>query len=510
MEDNKTNKMEDNKTIKNEESKRQKGNTIDVLWDPIAKKRIPIMPRIHVSMSDRISFNYFKLFVICGVLFFAIFTVLYMGVQVGKYTTMAKDAVSQIENMSNPITDDDVLNFHLLTYYDLNTALALLVDRGACYEVYKKTDEEGDILIYSFYGLPRDEYKNLFGIAYFSKDANHRLMIREAMDLAYRDIEYKVVFYYNMTEDYYNMWRLLWQMVLLYAVIIVFVIMEGKSDNVKLLAPIKEMTGTVNRLTMFNLNSERLNVEGMKNELKDLALVINQMLDRMESSYETQKKFVSDASHELRTPIAIVKGYAGMLSRWGSKDPEVLQESIEALQNESMMMQDLVEKLLFLSRHDKKTLRLDKELFNMRPVIDEIVKETKMVTPDRRIEYPYVDDVNIYGDKQSLKQAIRVLIENAIKYSTDGDKVIITCRNVNGDCVIGVEDTGIGMTERDMDNIFNRFYRSDDVRNRKIDGHGLGLSIAKLIVLAHAGKINIRSQYTVGTRFLVTIPRPRV
>ena len=95
------------------------------------------------------------------------------------------------------------------------------------------------------------------------------------------------------------------------------------------------MSETVNRLTMNNLHSERLNVEGTKNELKDLAVVFNNMLDRMETSYESQKQFVSDASHELRTPIAVIKGYVNMLNRWGAKDPEVLQESIEALKNES-------------------------------------------------------------------------------------------------------------------------------------------------------------------------------
>ena len=143
------------------------------------------------------------------------------------------------------------------------------------------------------------------------------------------------------------------------------------------------------------------------------------MLDRIEVSYESQKQFVSDASHELRTPIAIIQGYANLLNRWGSSNPEVLEESIEAIQNEARAMQDLVEKLLFLSRHDKKTLMLNKKRFNMKTMVEDMVKETRLVASNRIIESPILEDVVVYGDKQSLKQAIRIFIDNAIKYSED-------------------------------------------------------------------------------------------
>jgi signal transduction histidine kinase len=139
------------------------------------------------------------------------------------------------------------------------------------------------------------------------------------------------------------------------------------------------------------------------------------MLDRIETSYESQKQFVSDASHELRTPIAVIQGYINMLNRWGSTNEEVLQESIEAIQNEARSMQDLVEKLLFLSRHDKKTLKLTKKRFNMRLLVEDMVKETRLVAVNRVISNPIMEDVIVYGDKQALKQAIRIFIDNAVK-----------------------------------------------------------------------------------------------
>jgi signal transduction histidine kinase len=299
------------------------------------------------------------------------------------------------------------------------------------------------------------------------------------------------------------------QLVFFYLLMISAILWYTKADNEKILEPIKEMTEAVNRLTMMNIHSERLNEDGMTDELNTLAAMINEMLDRMDVSYETQKRFVSDASHELRTPIAVFKGYSQMLDRWGASDPEVLRESIDSLLAESEMMQDLVEKLLFLSRYDKRTLKLHKEYFNMRIEMEDILRETKLTATDRLIEHTIMQDCNVYGDKQSLKQAVRVLVDNAVKYSRPGDKVTVSCRNNNQDCIIGIEDTGVGMKASDVDNIFNRFYRADDARNLKVEGHGLGLSIAKMIFSEHTAKINIRTQYGVGTRFFVTIPRRR-
>jgi signal transduction histidine kinase len=305
------------------------------------------------------------------------------------------------------------------------------------------------------------------------------------------------------------MLALLWKLIILYLLMVYIILRKGKKADIKIFEPVRIMSATANRLTANNLHSERLSVEGTKNELKDLAAVINAMLDRIETSYESQKQFVSDASHELRTPIAVIQGYINMLNRWGTKDEAVLQESVEAIQNEARSMQDLVEKLLFLSRHDKKTLKLTKKRFNMRHVVEDMVKETKLVAPNRVINSPILEDVIVYGDKQSLKQAIRIFIDNAVKYTKDGDQITISCQKQGEECIITIQDTGIGMTKKDMDHIFDRFYRSDYVRNQNISGHGLGLSLAKLIILAHTGKIKVRSQFKKGSSFIITLPKRR-
>lgn len=317
----------------------------------------------------------------------------------------------------------------------------------------------------------------------------------------------QLVFQFHEQEFYIDLTYTMWGIVIVYVIMMIAVIRLGQKGVERLFAPVVQMAATANKITVNNLHSERLNIEGTKNELKDLASIFNEMLDRIELSYESQKQFVSDASHELRTPIAVIQGYVNLLDRWGKKDEDIMEESIEAIKNEAKNMQELVEKLLFLSRHDKKTLKLTKKKFHMGPMITDMVKETKLVEQHRIIESPCIDDVIVYGDQQALKQAIRVFVENAIKYTKEGDTIRISCENHNGDCVIIVEDTGIGMTRKDIEHIFERFYRADGVRNGTISGHGLGLSIAKLIILKHVGSIKVRSQYTKGSKFTITIPK---
>lgn len=299
----------------------------------------------------------------------------------------------------------------------------------------------------------------------------------------------------------------IYQVAILLYILGIFIIVElSKKSIQKITDETQDIIKSTNRITINNLEEERLNVNGIQNELKDIAVTINKMLDRLEISYETQKQFVSDASHELRTPIAVIQGYVNMLDRWGAKDAEVLAESVEAIKNESKSMHELVEKLLFLSRHDKKTLKLNKKKFNIGKMIAGMVKEIQMVAKNRNVETLDMESVIMYGDSQTIKEAIRVLVENAIKYTEDGDTIYIGCEKQEKNCVIIIADTGIGMEQKDLDNMFQRFYRADKVRNGSISGHGLGLSIAKLIVLKHVGTIQVKSQYTRGTCFRIILP----
>ncbi len=272
----------------------------------------------------------------------------------------------------------------------------------------------------------------------------------------------------------------------------------------RVLAPIRDITDMAATLSASNL-SNRINVAGMKNELKDLATVINTMLDRIERSYNSQKQFVSDASHELRTPIAVIQGYISMLNRWGKDDPTVLDEGMQAIAQETASMKDLVESLLFLARHDKKTLLMETSRFDALDVVTEVHKEAAMVTPEDTFNLSPSDHCQVTADRGMLKQVMRILCDNAVKYTPKGGIITMGVARQGNLCILTMTDNGPGIPRDELPKIFERFYRSDSARKAENGGHGLGLSIARIIVMAHGGKLRVRSKVGVGTTFSVEL-----
>lgn len=275
--------------------------------------------------------------------------------------------------------------------------------------------------------------------------------------------------------------------------------------NRHVLAPIRDITEMATTLSESNL-SNRINIAGTKNELKDLAQVINTMLDRIEHSYNSQKQFVSDASHELRTPIAVIRGYTDMLKRWGKEDPEVLEEGINAISMETESMKDLVENLLFLARHDKKTLMMEMSDFDPLEVVEEVAREEGMVDPTHTFTVEPAVHMTLNADRNMVKQVVRILADNAIKYSPADTEIRLGVQASNGSCCLTVTDHGQGISSEEMPKIFERFYRSDQARHSESGGHGLGLSIARIIVVAHRGRIQVRSKPGAGTTFSLLFP----
>lgn len=276
--------------------------------------------------------------------------------------------------------------------------------------------------------------------------------------------------------------------------------------NKRVLAPIHDITELAATLSANNL-SNRINIAGTKNELKDLAGVINTMLDRIERSYNSQKQFVSDASHELRTPIAVIQGYVSMLQRWGKDDKTVMDESLEAIAQETASMKDLVENLLFLARHDKKTLMLEMEQFDPCDIVQELHREAEMVTPEDHFELMACEHTEIEADRNMIKQVMRILLDNAVKYTPKGGVISMGVYATPTGCTLVMKDNGPGIPGDELPKIFDRFYRSDKARKAESGGHGLGLSIARIIVIAHGGKIRVRSKEGEGAVFSVMLPQ---
>ncbi len=241
-------------------------------------------------------------------------------------------------------------------------------------------------------------------------------------------------------------------------------------------------------------------------DLVGVEAAINNLLIRMRDTYRQQARFVNDASHELRTPIAVIKGYANMLDRWGKEDEKILDESIGAIQNEAEHMNHLVEQLLFLARGDSGKTSVRLEEVSLTSMMQEVYEESFMIDEAHPYRFrPPDSPLTIQVDAALLKQAVRILIDNAAKYTNPGDEILLGCgASGEGDVYIQVQDTGIGMEEADVQHMFERFYRSDEVRSYQ--GTGLGLSIAKWIVDKHGGHFEILSRTGLGTRIRVVLP----
>lgn len=265
-----------------------------------------------------------------------------------------------------------------------------------------------------------------------------------------------------------------------------------------------ELAGTLAGINAARLDT-RIKIDETQDELKGLAKAINDMLERINESYRAQVRFVSDASHELRTPISVIQGYANLLDRWGKKDEKTLQESINAIKEEAANMKDLVEQLLFLARGDNNTITLHIEDFRLSELSEEVVNEMRMIDGAHNYSH-HPSEAAVSADRALVKQALRILLDNAIKYTPPGGNIKIASDTDGGLSRISVQDDGIGINPEAVPKIFDRFYRTDESRARATGGAGLGLSIARWITLRHGGHMEVLSREGLGTRITLVLP----
>ena len=287
--------------------------------------------------------------------------------------------------------------------------------------------------------------------------------------------------------------------------ILIIITLLGNKVNRHMFQPIKNMTDSAKKISGNNIN-QRIDVANSYDELKELGETFNQMMNRIEASYRKQKQFVNDASHELRTPIAVIQGYSNLLSRWGKDDEKILLESIDAIKDESEHMKSLVNSLLFLARADKNETKLDQSTFLVNDLLEELMKENRLIDSSHVFNQSIEGNLLIHADRKLIKQALRIFIQNSIKFTPEGGKITLKAFSDENDIVIDICDTGIGIPKKDLGNIFDRFYRADESRTKNKGGTGLGLSIAKWIINAHEGRILIRSTVDVGTDIRLVLP----
>ena len=283
----------------------------------------------------------------------------------------------------------------------------------------------------------------------------------------------------------------------------------GNLVSRNVLQPIKTMTELARGIA-FGQMSGRIPISSANDELTELAKTLNAMLDRLEGGIFRQQKFVSDASHELRTPATVIAGYIEILEKYGSDDKALLAESVEAIRSEAQNMKNLLESLLFLARTDQQRQKVYKEKFSVSDMIGDVVKKMQKVISTHKVELLKNDSAQIYADKTMILQMLRIFLDNATKYTPQGGKISVNSELVGEKIILSISDTGIGIAPENLEKIFERSVRIDsEDLVREVRGSGLGLSIAKWIADKHDIKIEVTSKLGEGTTFTLIIPVSR-
>ncbi|WP_238860830.1 HAMP domain-containing histidine kinase [Clostridium sp. YIM B02569] len=326
-------------------------------------------------------------------------------------------------------------------------------------------------------------------------------------NVEYESKEYGGVYFQivkDMNNEYHFLETLFVSMVITDFIGMIISLILGYIVSKKMLKPIDYITTTAENISINNLK-ERIEGTDSDDELNRLVNTFNKMIDRLQESFSRQAQFVSDASHELRTPIAVIRGYANLLDRWGKDDREALEKSIYAIKLEATNMADLVEKLLFLARGDSGTQVIEKKSFYLNELVDEIVTESKLIAPNHIITSNKNDAVLIIADYKRIKQMLRIFIDNGIKFTQEGNKIDVSSEIQDNVVKLTITDNGIGIPGDEIKNIFDRFYIVDKSRSKEKGGTGLGLSIAKWIADMHRGTIDVESEEGIGTKLTITL-----
>ncbi|HYL64946.1 MAG TPA: heavy metal sensor histidine kinase [Candidatus Methylomirabilis sp.] len=277
----------------------------------------------------------------------------------------------------------------------------------------------------------------------------------------------------------------------------------------KSLGPVVAMGTHARRIGATNLH-ERLPVQNANDELGKLATTFNDLLNRLEQSFERQRRFIADASHELRTPLAILRGEAEVAMSQPGRKAEDYRESLRILQEETSRLIKIVEDLFTLSRADSGQYALTPQDVYLEEVVADCAHSARTLAREKNIELS-VDasaECLVRGDQTLLRRMILNLLDNAIKYTSDGGRVEIACRAADTEFEVHVTDSGPGIPSELQSRIFERFFRADPARSRsgREGGAGLGLSIALWIAQAHAGRLELLRSDASGSHFAVYLP----
>lgn len=272
-----------------------------------------------------------------------------------------------------------------------------------------------------------------------------------------------------------------------------------------LLKPIDKITTTAASIAHTEDLSTRIEWNGPRDELGTLAESFNHTMARLEQLFKIQQRFIGDVSHELRTPLTSIFGHLEIMARYGFD-----QESLEAAHREAERMVRMISDLLLLIRADSGEMKIDLYPIDIDTIALEAYEQALIIAKERQlsISLARIEPVCIQGNADRIRQLLLNLLNNAIKFTKDGDRITLSVYQEDQNAIIILQDTGIGISEKDLESIFDRFFQADTARvhHSESDGAGLGLSIVRWIVDIHGGTISVKSDLNQGCTFHISLP----
>jgi heavy metal sensor kinase len=299
--------------------------------------------------------------------------------------------------------------------------------------------------------------------------------------------------------------RLLFLLLLGVPLVALVAILGGYFLVGRALAPVGQIARSAEQITLHNLN-DRLPLTNTGDELGQLSEALNRMIDRLREAFEQNRRFLADASHELRTPLMALRGELESVAQ--DAQPAQARDRIGSALEEVDRLANIVETLFAISRLEAGEAQRQWARFDLAQLAASAADQMALLAEDKGVSVACNVEgaVTVEGDQARIKQVVVNLLDNAIKYTPSGGSIRLNVRALEKKAVMEVIDTGIGIPASALPHVFERFFRVDEARSRKVDGAGLGLAIVKSICSAHGGQVEVDSVESRGSRFRVELP----
>lgn len=289
-------------------------------------------------------------------------------------------------------------------------------------------------------------------------------------------------------------------------VLLALVLILGTTMASILTHPIEKLTGFIRNMPKDRLQKCEIK---SRDEIGDLGIAFNELIDRVAELEEKRRAFVSDASHELKTPLSIIKLLSDSLLATPNPDPEFLKEFLTDMNDEVERLTRIVQRLLDLTKMDQSFTNMNVEVCSITALTEEVCEKLQPLAENKDIAFVFSkldDDLSMPADRDRMTEAIYNILDNSIKYTESGGTVKVELMRDLGNIIVRISDTGIGIPKDEIQKIFDRFYRVDKARARDTGGTGLGLSIAMDVIKLHDGYIEVSSEEEVGSTFTIVLP----